>query len=87
MNPTLSVSDPRGLAPSVSYYPSYSALEPHARDGYLQWLAAGRSSPDANIGHVFLYFYGRERRLPYSQMALRWSKAAALAAREALGIA
>lgn len=69
INPTLSVSDPRGLAPSVPYYPSYSALEPHARGGYLQWLASGRSSPDANIGHVFLYFYGLERRLLLDQAA------------------
>lgn len=69
INPTLPVSDPRGLAPSVPYYPSYSSLEPHARGGYLQWLASGRSSPDANIGHVFLYFYGLERRLLLDQVA------------------
>jgi hypothetical protein len=69
INPTLSVSDPRGLVPNVPYYPSYSALEPHARGGYLQWLASGRSDPDANIGHVFLYFYGLERRLLLDQAA------------------
>ena len=69
INPALSVSDPRGLAPNVPYYPSYSALEPLARGGYLQWLASGRSSPDANIGHVFLYFYGLERRLLLDQAA------------------
>jgi hypothetical protein len=57
INPALSVSDPRGLEPSVPYCPSYSALDPHARGGYLQWLPSARSNPDANIGHVFLYFY------------------------------
>jgi len=35
----------------------------------LQWLASGRSNPDANIGHVFLYFYGLERRLLLDQAA------------------
>lgn len=69
INPTLRVSDPRGSAPNVPYYPSYGQLEPHARGGYLQWLASGRSNPDANIGFVFLYFYGLERRLMLDQAA------------------
>jgi len=69
INPTLPVSGRSGLAPNVPYYPSYSFLEPHARGGYLQWLASGRSSPDANIGYVFLYFYGLERRLMLDQVA------------------
>ena len=67
INPSLSVVDPRGTTPEVPYYPSYSALEPRARGGYLQWLASGRSHPDADIGYVFLYFYGLERRLMLDQ--------------------
>ncbi|WP_395715134.1 TerB N-terminal domain-containing protein [Reyranella sp.] len=67
INPSLSVVDPTGTTPEVPYYPSYSALEARARGGYLQWLASGRSHPDADIGYVFLYFYGLERRLMLDQ--------------------
>lgn len=48
---------------SMSYWPSYSRISPEARGAYLQWLADGRSDPEAYIGYVFLYFYGLERRL------------------------
>lgn len=48
---------------SVGYWPSYSALSPQARAGYLLWLAGGRNDPNAPIGYVFVYFYGLERRL------------------------
>ena len=30
---------------------------------YLKWLAEGRQAPDADIGFVFLFFYGLERRV------------------------
>ncbi|EPV8674822.1 TerB N-terminal domain-containing protein, partial [Pseudomonas aeruginosa] len=30
---------------------------------YLQWLSSGRKAPHANIGYVFLFFYGLERRV------------------------
>ena len=36
---------------------------PAGRGAYLQWLASSRSDPTANIGFVFLYFYGLEYRL------------------------
>ncbi|HEK0192509.1 TPA: TerB N-terminal domain-containing protein, partial [Pseudomonas aeruginosa] len=29
----------------------------------LQWLSSGRKAPHANIGYVFLFFYGLERRV------------------------
>lgn len=47
----------------MSYWPSYSNIPPACRSAYLQWLAGGRSAPEAGIGYVFLFFYGLERRL------------------------
>lgn len=54
-------------APDVSqrqtdYWPSYSTVSPDARATYLKWLVTGRSDPRADVGYVFLYFYGLERR-------------------------
>lgn len=46
----------------TGYWPTYDALSPEARGAYLQWLASGRKAPEADIGLVFLYFYGLERR-------------------------
>jgi len=42
--------------------PSYSEITPRARRAYLSWLAGGRRDPEADIGYVFLFFYGLERR-------------------------
>ena len=47
----------------MDYWPSYSDITPEARRAYLQWLADGRQDPTANIGYVFLFFYGLERRV------------------------
>jgi tellurite resistance protein len=44
------------------YWPSYSEISASARRAYLNWLAEGRKAPAADIGYVFLYFYGLERR-------------------------
>lgn len=46
----------------MSYWPSYSSISPASRNAYLQWLADERKDPTVNIGYVFLYFYGLERR-------------------------
>ncbi len=54
-------SDPSGE--SMPYWPSYSSVSPRCRSAYLEWLAGGRSAPDAYIGYVFLYFFGIERRV------------------------
>lgn len=45
------------------YWPSYGEISPSARRAYLKWLATGRRAPDAEIGYVFLFFYGLERRV------------------------
>lgn len=43
-------------------WPSYAEISPAARRAYLNWLAGGRQDPEADIGFVFLFFYGLERR-------------------------
>ena len=47
----------------MGYWPSYSEISPSARRAYLKWLAEGRRAPEADIGFVFLFFYGLERRV------------------------
>lgn len=49
----------------MDYWPSYSEVSPEARGSYLKWLAEGKGDPEADIGYVFLYFYGLERRMIY----------------------
>jgi uncharacterized tellurite resistance protein B-like protein len=46
----------------MGYWPSYSEISPTARRAYLNWLAEGRDDPEADVGYVFLFFYGLERR-------------------------
>lgn len=46
----------------MGYWPSYSEISPNARRAYLNWLAEGRKDPEADVGYVFLFFYGLERR-------------------------
>lgn len=48
---------------SMGYWPSYAGASPEARRAYLNWLSDGRSHPDCDIGYVFLFFYGLERRV------------------------
>ena len=47
----------------VPYWSDYQSINQHARRAYVQWLAGGRCDPQANIGYVFLFFYGLERRV------------------------
>ena len=49
-------------AEGMPYWPNYSSIHPRSRATYLAWLASGRCDPDYNVGYVFLYFYGLERR-------------------------
>lgn len=46
----------------MGYWPSYTEISPRSRGAYLRWLAGGRQDPQADIGYVFLFFYGLERR-------------------------
>lgn len=47
----------------LSYWPAYHSITAAQRMTYLRWLAGDRADPDIDIGYVFLYFYGLERRL------------------------
>lgn len=47
----------------MGYWPSYSKISAEARRAYINWLAKGKKDPSADIGYVFLYFYGLERRV------------------------
>lgn len=47
---------------NLGYWPSYSGLQSHERGIYLKWLQEGKTSPEINIGFVFIYFYGLEYR-------------------------
>lgn len=46
----------------MPYWPNYSFIDPHSRATYLSWLESGRSDTNYDVGYVFLYFYGLERR-------------------------
>jgi uncharacterized tellurite resistance protein B-like protein len=63
INPNLKVRFPTGPVDQMPYWPSYSTISAEARGGYLQWLAGGRKNPSVQIGYVFLFFYGLERRV------------------------
>jgi len=64
INPSLKVSKSAHTRDGyeMSYWPSYSTIEPEDRAVYLQWLSTGREDPNVAIGYVFLFFYGLERR-------------------------
>lgn len=51
-----------GSSPQMPYWPSYSTIAPEARGEYLDWLEGGRRNPNVQIGCVFLFLYGLERR-------------------------
>ena len=59
----------------LNYWPSYSGASPEARGAYLNWLASGRKDPGADLGYVFLYFYGLERRALYGPTVSEAAKA------------
>lgn len=64
INPSLSVANDGDYRErQTNYWPSYSNISPTARRAYLNWLASGRRVPDADIGYVFLFFYGLEHRV------------------------
>lgn len=65
INPELKTikSPPSEGGDEMGYWPHYAKIPAKCRGAYLQWLAGGRSEPEAYIGYVFLFFYGLERRL------------------------
>lgn len=65
INPNLKAAsaqtDPKGQ--NLNYWPSYADIPPASRGAYLNWLDSGRRDVEYDIGYVFLFFYGLERRL------------------------
>lgn len=59
----LPVARPGTAAVQMPYWPRYAEIEPSARAEYLGWLASGRRDPNVQLGCVFLFVYGLERRL------------------------
>jgi len=65
IDPALGV-DPAPASPHArpcGSRPRYHELSATARRAYLTWLMDGRRDPHADIGYVFLFFYGLERRV------------------------
>lgn len=58
----LPVSSSGKFAEQLPYWPSYRAASPAQRSKYLDWLIGGRCDPKVELGYVFIYFYGLERR-------------------------
>ncbi len=56
-------TSPDRAGATMSYWPSYSTLTPAARAAHIEWMEQGRNDPGIGIGHVFLHFYGIERRI------------------------
>jgi hypothetical protein len=65
IDPALAVMMPAdgGVDERMGYWPSYANISPACRGTYLRWLSSGKRTPETDIGYVFLYFYGLERRL------------------------
>ncbi|MCW5892810.1 MAG: TerB N-terminal domain-containing protein [bacterium] len=53
----------------MPYSPSYAGIDPQCRAAYLAWLANGRCSSEFDVGYVFLFYYGLERRLLHEDRA------------------
>ncbi len=48
--------------PPLPYWPKYQQLTPSQRRLYLDWLARGRRDIPTQVGYLFLFLYGLERR-------------------------
>lgn len=64
INPSLRVGTAGHLndRQAMPYWPDYADIDAQARSVYLNWLADGRRATDADVGYVFLFFYGLEYR-------------------------
>ncbi|HUG67754.1 MAG TPA: TerB N-terminal domain-containing protein [Pirellulaceae bacterium] len=65
---TLPVAPPGSpVGEGLPYWPNYYDCSPAQRARYLDWLLSGKSDPDIELGYVFIYFYGLERRVLVDQ--------------------
>lgn len=63
IDPSLSVAAQSSYVTDMGYWPTYARIGAAARRKYLEWLAGGRNDRGIDIGYVFLFFYGLERRV------------------------
>jgi hypothetical protein len=63
VDPDLPVAQTLRGDTGLHYWPSYASITPTGRRAFLLWLADGRRDPSVDIGLVFIFFYGLERRL------------------------
>lgn len=65
INPNCPVnwSAPADHSVDIGYWPSYAGISHACRATYLNWLIGGRRDPECNVGYVFIFFYGLERRV------------------------
>jgi hypothetical protein len=63
IDPELPVAASREEPERLGYWPSYRGITPACRRVFLEWLASGKRKPDIDVGYVFLYYYGLERRI------------------------
>lgn len=66
------VRRPRTEVGDIGYWPWYSRMDPEHRFEYLSWLASGRKTLPVREGHLFLYYYGIERRLLLDEADRAW---------------
>lgn len=62
LNPVEPIAESAADAEPLGAYPLYQMMSPEQRRGYIDFLASDRSET-CDIGYVFLYLYGLERRL------------------------
>ncbi|MDT8445812.1 MAG: TerB N-terminal domain-containing protein [bacterium] len=62
----------RARTEPLGYWPQYGEMSPAQRACYLEWLAGGRQDASIDIGYVFVYFYGLERRLLVDGKDAQW---------------
>lgn len=61
---SLPIAPPQaGRVEGLPYWPTYHDASPQQRSRYLDWLIGGRCDPNIELGYVFIYFYGLERRI------------------------
>lgn len=61
---TLTVASPdAAVEERLPYWPNYYDCSPAQRARYLDWLLSGKRDPSVELGYVFIYFYGLERRV------------------------
>lgn len=56
-------ADWKGEDTNFGFWPRYSEFSPAQRAEYLAWLADERKTKPENLGYLFLYFFGLERRI------------------------